>query len=231
LPISVLPVPLHPVVEVLVGPGDRVKKGQVLVKLDDDEPQADVRAKKAALQNAVISLTEARRYLARTKKVYSDGAFSEKLYYAAEVAALKAEMDERTAKAILEVAEADLEHYVVIALVDGVVSWLDVSLGAVSRPGTTVWGEILDLSEIDVRCEVTPEQADRIAVGQAAEVRASWKKQVVATGRIAVVGIAAEPTSGLIPVVIRLPNTTNALRSGVPVQVRLTEALPAEGGK
>ena len=31
----------------------------------------------------------------------------------------------------------------------------------VSRPGTTVWGEILDLSEIDVRCELTAEQADQ----------------------------------------------------------------------
>ena len=27
-------------------------------------------------------------------------------------------------------------------------------VGVVSRPDTTVWGEVLDLSEIDVRCEV-----------------------------------------------------------------------------
>src|SRR6476646_144214 len=36
----IAPVPLHPVVEVLVAAGDRVKKGQTLVKIDDDEPQA-----------------------------------------------------------------------------------------------------------------------------------------------------------------------------------------------
>ena len=45
----IAPVPLHPVIEVKVKPGDRVKKGQVLVRLDDDEPQAEVRAKKAAV--------------------------------------------------------------------------------------------------------------------------------------------------------------------------------------
>jgi multidrug resistance efflux pump len=49
-------VPLHPVVDVLVEPGSRVKKGQVLVKLDDDEAQADVRNKQALLANTKIAL-------------------------------------------------------------------------------------------------------------------------------------------------------------------------------
>src|SRR5262249_1029144 len=48
----IAPVVLHPVIEVLVGLGDRVKKGQPLVKLDADEPEADVRARKAALEGA-----------------------------------------------------------------------------------------------------------------------------------------------------------------------------------
>src|SRR4051794_40666619 len=54
----IAPVPLHPVIEVKVQPGDRVKKGQVLVKLDDDEPRAEVRARKAAL--AELKATVAR---------------------------------------------------------------------------------------------------------------------------------------------------------------------------
>jgi hypothetical protein len=60
----IAPVPLHPVIAVLVAPGDRVKKGQPLVKIDDDEAQADVRAKQAALQTAHIALKESRRHLA-----------------------------------------------------------------------------------------------------------------------------------------------------------------------
>ena len=54
----IAPVPLHPVIEVKVKPGDRVKKGQVLVKLDDDEPQADVQAKKAVLNQLKASLAK-----------------------------------------------------------------------------------------------------------------------------------------------------------------------------
>src|SRR5947209_17175086 len=45
----IAPVPLHPVVEVLVKLGDRVKKGQALVRLDDDEPRAEVRARRATV--------------------------------------------------------------------------------------------------------------------------------------------------------------------------------------
>jgi hypothetical protein len=52
----IAPAVLHPVVAVMVSPGDRVEKGQPLVKLDDDEPRADVRAKKAALAELRASL-------------------------------------------------------------------------------------------------------------------------------------------------------------------------------
>lgn len=222
----IAPVPLHPVVEVSVAPGDRVKKGQALVKIDDDEAQADVRAKQAALDNAEAALKEARRHLAATEKLCCTGAMPEQRCHEIRTAAIKAEGDERAAKASLEAAKAELEHYVVEAAIDGVVSWLDVNLGMVSRPGTTVWGEILDLSEIDVRCELTPDQADQVAIGQAAEVWNNAKKTLLGKARVVFVGIAADKTTGLVPVVARLANPEGRLRSEIPVQVRFTAGKP-----
>jgi RND family efflux transporter MFP subunit len=224
----IAPVPLHPVIEVRVAPGDRVKKNQVLVRLDDDEPRADVRARKASLETAQITLKEARRHLAAAEKAYSTGAMPEASYHTARTGALKVEQEERVAKAALEAAEAELEHYTITAPIDGVVAWLDVHLGTVSRPGTTVWGEILDLSEIDVRCELPPEQLDRVAVGQAAEVRANAKKVASTVGKVVFVGISADQASGLVPVIVRVPNSKATLRCGIAVQVRFTEA-PAIG--
>jgi RND family efflux transporter MFP subunit len=222
---TIAPAAQHPVIEVLVAPGDRVKKDQVLVKMDDDEPRADVRNKKAVLERARVAAEEARHYLAAAEKAHAKGAMPEINYLAARAAASKTEHDEQAAKAALEGAEAELEHYTVTAPVDGVVSWLDVHVGMVSRPGTTVWGEILDLSEIDARCELAPDQADRVAVGQAAEVRANGKMEAAAAGKVVFVGLAADRASGLVPVVVRVPNPKGALRCEVPVQVRFTEAL------
>ena len=218
----IAPVPLHPVVAVLVAPGDRVKKGQAMIKLDDDEAQADVRAKQAALENSRIALSESRRFLGAVENSYQ--AVPEQSYHTARVAALKAEMDERVAKAALESAQAELEHFVVGAPIAGVVSRLDVYPGMVSRPGTTVWGEILDLREIDVRCRVTPEQADRVSVGQAAEVRLGGKEEAVA-GRVVFVGITADQATGLVPVIVWLPNPQGRLRCNVSVRVRWHDPL------
>jgi multidrug efflux pump subunit AcrA (membrane-fusion protein) len=71
----IAPAVLHPVVAIQIAPGDRVKKGQTLVKLDDDEARAEVRAKRAAVENARIALTESRRYFAAAEKAYQSGAF------------------------------------------------------------------------------------------------------------------------------------------------------------
>jgi membrane fusion protein (multidrug efflux system) len=220
------PVPLHPVVEVLVAAGDRVQKGQALVKLDDDEAQADVRAKQAGLENAQIALKEAQRYLEAAEKSFRKGAMPEQRYHEIRVAALKAEGDERMAKATLDSAKAELEHYVVTASIEGVVSRIDARLGMVSRPGTTVWGEILDLREIDVCCAVTPDQADEVALGQMAEVFSPTRKSLLGKGRVVFVGIAADKSTGLVPVHMRLPNPECRLRAEIPVQVRFTADKP-----
>jgi membrane fusion protein, multidrug efflux system len=219
----IAPVPLHPVVEVKVAAGDKVKKDQVLVKLDDDEPQADVRQKKALLESAKVVLQEADRYLAKAQEMYKGGALPEAKFFAAQTAAHKAAHDERAAVAAVEGAVAELEHYEVQAMIDGVVSWLDVHLGTVSRPGTTVWGEILDLNEIDVKCDVTPEQADRVAIGQYVEVRQTKKNGAAMTGKVVTVGIAVSAQTGLVPVLVRVPNPQGVLRCGEAVQAGFSE--------
>lgn len=218
---TIAPVPLHPVVEVLVEPGSRVKKGQVLVKLDDDEAQADVRNKQALLENAKLTLQEARRHLKAVEPTFQQGALPEHRYYEIRVAALKAEKDEQAAQAALDAAKAELEHFEVTAQIEGVVSWLEVHLGMVSRPGTTTWGEILDLREIDVGCELTLDQVDQVAVGQAVEVRKNGKKGVFGIGHVVFVGIKVDK-AGLVTVCVRLPNPGASLRCGEPVQVRFT---------
>jgi HlyD family secretion protein len=267
----IAPTVLHPVEEVRVVPGDRVKKGQPLVKLDDDEPRADVRAKtaalaemkasldklkaqprkeeqdeaRAALASAQESARETRRIVRRMTPAHKRGAISDATMNAALSAMRKAETDERAAaarlqqllkkpikleiaeaeakvanaRAALDAAKAELEHYLVTAPIAGVVTWLEVNPGMVSRPGTTVWGEILDLSESDVRCDLTAEQADRVAVGQAALVRQARRAREW-TGRVVSVGLAADRRTGRVPAVVRIKDARERLRCHVEVTVR-----------
>jgi multidrug resistance efflux pump len=268
---TIAPVVLHPVEEIVVKVGDRVKKDQVLLKIDSDEQQAVVRAKKAALaemeaslakfkaqpraeeraeakaslDSVRVSLKEARRFMDRVEELWASGTISEKVYfeglaararYEAEERAASARLEKliklpiqqeiaeleakiRTAKAQVEAEMAELEHYTVQAALDGVITRLDVNVGTVSRPGTTSWGEILDLREIDVRCELTPRQVEKLAVGQKAEITLPGDPDRRWQGVVTTIGLAANQ-AGRIPVLIRVANPQETLRSNVEVKVR-----------
>jgi multidrug resistance efflux pump len=283
----IAPVVLHPVKEVLVSPGDRVKKGQTLVKLDADEPGALVRAKKAALnelqaslarlkaqprkqeqaearaslESAKVNTRAAREALQRLESLWQQGSVPDRSFHEAQSSLQRAQADEKAAAArlerlirqpvALEIAEmearvaaaqaavesavAELEHYTLSAPIDGVISWLDVNVGAAARPGTLVWGEILDLREVDVCCELTPEQLDGVSLGQAAEVSPmqsscslTLKSEVSrCIGRVVFVGIAGDQKTGRVPVRIRLTNPDGRLRCYVTVRVRFLDQLAA----
>jgi HlyD family secretion protein len=267
----VAPAVLHPVVEVMASAGDRVKKDQPLVKLDDDEPQADLRAKKAALAELGATLARlkaeprqheveeaeaaletyrvaakaARQFVERLEPAWANGSIPDQRFHDAKADAAKAEADVRAAEARLKrlqrrpfqfevaeleariagakeaikAAEAELEHYTVRAPIDGVITWLDVNPGTVSRPGTSVWGEVIDLSEIDVECGLTPEQAERVTVGQKAEVSPDGRPGVW-SGEVVFVGVAADAQTGRVPVKVRVKEARGRVRCHIEAKVR-----------
>ena len=211
---------LRPVVEVLVGPGDRVTKGQVLIKLFDLEPQAKIRAREKELRSIEARAEYSRRNLDLVEKSLQTGALPGTSYNDVRSTALYYESQKLAAEAELSLAQAELKLYTVTATIDGEVAWLDVSPGTVSWPGALIWGEIVDLRELDVRCELWPVQADQLAVGQSAEVRLDGKAEAAATGKVVHVGKVADRNSGLIPVMVRVANPQGRLRAEVPVKVR-----------
>ncbi len=204
----------RPVVEVLVGPGDRVTKGQALIKLFDLEPQAKLRAREQELRSIEAKSQASRRNLDLAERSQQTGAIPQTTFNEMRGTALSNEAQVAAAEAELSLAQSELKLYTVTAPIDGEIAWLDVSPGTVTWPGSLIWGEIVDLRELDVRCEVSPVQADQVAVGQPAEIRLDGQAEAVGTGKVNFVGKLADRNSGLVPVVVRVANTQAQLRGG-----------------
>ncbi len=269
---------LHPIIGVYAAPGDRVKAGQKLIEMDRDEPEAEVRSRKAEVVELEASLarikampraeeraqakaeleaaratkTGANEQLARLTPLLNSGSLAPGQQLNARTAAQHAEASERaaaahldyllklpipqeiaeiearlaTAKADLEASQAELEHYTLFAPIDGTIAWMEAPLGRANRPGTTVWGQIVDLHEIEVRCDVTPEQADQITAETPAELDWPAKNGEQWTGRVVYVGPVADFKTGLVPVVARFANPKERLRANISVNVRLLLPSP-----
>jgi RND family efflux transporter MFP subunit len=216
----IAPAILRPVVEVLVGPGSQVTKGQVLIKLFDLEPQAKLRAREKDLKSIEARAQYSRRNLNNAERAHQNGAMPENTYNEVRATALSNEAQQLAAEAELLLVQAELKLYTVTASIDGEVAWLDVSPGTVTWPGALIWGEIVDLRELDIRCELSPDRAEQVAVGQSAEVWLDGKVEATGTGKVVLVGKVADRNSGLVPVVVRVANPHERLRAEVAVKVR-----------
>ena len=161
--------------------------------------------------------------MASLEAVQARGVLPENRIHDARAAAQKADKDVLAAKALLDVATAELEHYTVLAPIDGVVNRLEVYPGLVSRPGTTVWGEILNLDEIDVCCELTLSQVDGVKLGQTVDVFSADSTKHFGSAKVVFIGMEVNHETHKVPVLLRMANATGMLRCHVPVRARFSE--------
>jgi RND family efflux transporter MFP subunit len=203
-----------------VGPGDRVTKGQALIKLYDLEPQAKLRAREQELRSIETKAQASRRILEFAEKSQPTGAIPQTTYNEIRGTALSNEAQVLAAQAELALVQGELKLYTVTAPIDGEIGWLDVSPGTVSWPGSLIWGEIVDLRELDVRCDLAPALADQVTVGQSAEVRLAANAEVGGAGKVVFIGKVGDRNSSLVPAVVRVANPDGRLRAEMSVTVR-----------
>jgi small multidrug resistance family-3 protein len=217
-------------------------------------PEQEQSIARTALEEAGTATGEARKTLEGLESLWKKGEVSEPRYRKARSVLALCEAEEKVAAARMErllkqpvdleiaelqarinaaktavsAAERESENRTVTAPISGTVTRLDVIPGAVAKAGAPAWGEVLDLSELDVRCELTAQQAQPVAVGSGVEVKQLGSPAAVWKGRIVFVGVAADRQTGLVPVLVRLKNSgDDRLRCYVEVNVRFgVEAIP-----
>jgi membrane fusion protein (multidrug efflux system) len=189
--------------------GAAVKRGDVLLQLDESVPRAELASAEA---NAAL----ARANASRQEELYATRAGSGRARDEA-VAQL------RTTAAQVELARARLEKFRILAPFDGIVGLRRVSPGDYVRDGADIVNiESIDPIKVDFRVPET--LLASVRVGQVLAVRVDAFAERSFQGRVFAIDPAIEPGGRAIVVRAELPNEDGALRPGLFARVSLTLA-------
>lgn len=115
--------------------GDRVRKGQVLARLEKRDLEAAVEQARAAITMAEAKLANARAHYERITDLHSRGSVTEKNLEDATAGYRVAEAGVEQARASLAAAEVNLSYAAIRSPVDGYVTAKKVEAGDLAKPG------------------------------------------------------------------------------------------------
>lgn len=200
--VAVMPQAAGTIREILIKSGDRVRQGQVLARLDDDEQiiargQAEVALKSAA--------EKAQLYHTIKSSVSRMDVFD-------------AEIAEQGAKLALQSAELALSRRNIVAPIDGIVGIVPVVIG----DNVTTTSNIVtldDRSEILVDYWVPERFANTVKVGQPVEATSVALPGRVFSGVVEAVDNRVDGASRTLRVRGRIDNPSDELRAGMSFNV------------
>lgn len=181
------------VVEIKARLGDRVEKGQLLMRVQS----ADISSAYSDYRKAVADEVLARTQLDRSKDLYAHGAISLNNLQVTQDAEDKAQVDVETSSQHLRLLGSDLDHPTgfvdIVAPVSGVITDQQVAnAGGVQGLGANLF-TISDLSYIWVLCDVHENDLPSVRVGETAEIRLNAYPGQVFKGTINNIGAVLDP--------------------------------------
>ncbi len=199
--------------EVPVREGDRVKKGQVLARLDSRDLEAAVEQARAALAMAEASDENARVQYDRLVDLHSRGSVTDKNLEDANASARVAAASVRQAVANLAAAEVTLEYAVVRSPIRGWVTSRMVEAGDMAAPGAPMF-HVEDLSRIKVTLQVPEGDVVGIAAGDPVELRIDVLDRTL-NAEVDRVVPSGDPASRTYRVQVVLDNRAGEIKSGM----------------
>lgn len=197
------------VVKLLVEEGEPVRKGQLLVSLQDEE-------QRSALAKATSQLDQRRREFDRQKNLFDQKLVSEQAFIDAEY-----QFDQ--ARLAFEDAERGLAYTEVRAAISGIVTERSVNLGDFVSVNQPLF-RIVDFNSIVARIYVPEQELARLKRLQPARLTADALGGSVFSGAIDRISPVVDPGTGTIKVTVATPRQ-EGLRPGMYVQVELVTAI------
>ncbi|MCI0596955.1 MAG: efflux RND transporter periplasmic adaptor subunit [candidate division Zixibacteria bacterium] len=156
--------------------GDRVKAGQVIARLENEDFEAEVDRAKAILMQARAESTEATRFYERQKKLLSSGGISQLEFEGAEARHQRALAGVASARAAVRSAEVALENTLIRAPFNGTVLTKSAEVGEMVAPLASTGSSrgavvtLADMNSLEVEADVAEANIDRVRTGLPCEI-------------------------------------------------------------
>ena len=193
--------------------GERVKRGQVLARLDDRTVEETFLSARSAVRTAETALQLARRNLERTERLEQAGALAERDLETARLEVTNAEGTLADARARLSNAQEQLEDTRVRAPFDGIVSERQADAGDVVQVGAELFS-IVDPSRLRLEASVPADQIGRLRKGTEVEFSVTGLDRRI-TGVIERINPVVDPTTRQVRIYVAIPNMDEALVAGL----------------
>jgi HlyD family secretion protein len=184
-------------VDVAAQVGDRVRKGQLLARLNSDTLTADRAASLASLAEAQASLAEAQANAERARQLQASGAISTQQIQQYTTGEATAKARVASLKAGLQASDVRLAQARILAPDDGVISSRTATLGAVVTPGQELF-RLIRQSRLEWRAEVAATDLAKLAPGMPARVQPAGGAPVEGQVRLVAPTVDAATRNGLV---------------------------------
>lgn len=221
-----------PVMEILVNNGDRVEKGQPLIRLRDFETRERVRQAQASLQiaEAQVRQSEARLNQLRTQLERIKQLASRDMQSQAELDQLQSEVmaaeatnqlnqaQRAQAHSVLLERENQLELTVVRAPITGFVGHRNADVGQLVTPSTRLF-TIGDLERMRIQVTLTENMLNRISTGMRVHLSSPAFPDSVITASVTRISPFLNPVTHTADTEIEITNRGGLLKPGMFVNV------------
>lgn len=191
--------------QLLVEEGARVSKGQVLLRLQDEE-------QRTTLAKVQSQLERAKREYERQKKMFASELISEQAFS-------QATYDVEQLELAKEEAERQLSYTEVRAPISGTVTRRLVGLGDHVVPNQHLF-DLVDFNSIVARVHVPEKELSRLRLGQPVRISAPALGGETVEARVSLLSPVVDPKSGTIKATVKVPDHPG-LRPGMYVDVTL----------
>ena len=210
--------------------GEKVKRGQRLYSIDQQQSEATYKQAQANLSVQEANLDRAQKDVERYRELSKSDAIAKQQVDYAEATYSAAQKQVEAAKATVQSVQTNVRYATIVAPFDGTIGISAVRLGASVLPGQTLLNTISSDDPVAVDIVVDQDEIYRFTQFRARKnikkadstFRLAFKGQLYPeAGKISIIDRAVDPQTGTIKMRLVFPNPAHTLRAGMSGTLRV----------